>query len=380
MKRSNGLFLAAALVLLAGLSPLTGCQGGSAAGDPDKTGAAAMPPEFVKLLGQDDGFALALLFGADVQGNLKDCGCPKHPQGGLAWRMGYAEGLKKLVPDVAIVQLDAGRMFANSVGYIQPYDRVRNEWMLRAYGEAGFAAANISYYDVQMLAELLHKSEFENKRQKFPFLARLVSANVRPTKPDLVAPPRYLVETVTGKRLPKPIRLGITGVTMANPNPGAETLNFTIDDPAEALKLVLPELRAKSDFVIVMSYGPEAQTDKVTKVPGIDLVVVANNLGAMILQVQKVNDVSVVQAFSQTKMLGDLRFYYGTDGKLNQMRLSMPSLDKVIPTDRRWEQMVADAQKAIDEAMKATVDAPPAEPAGPPSSAAPPNSTTPSSK
>ncbi len=373
MKCKTGVLLAVACLLLVGLASLTGCQDGSAAGDADKAAATAMSPEFAQLLGRDDGFALALLFGGDVQGNLKDCGCPKHPQGGLAWRMGYTDGLKKLAPDAAILQLDAGRLFATSIGYVQPYDRVRNEWMLRAYHEAGFTAANISYFDLQMLAELLHKSEVERKRQQFPFVGRLVSANVRPAKPDLTTPPPYIIETVTGKRLPKPLRFGITGVTMANPNPGAETLNFTIEDPAEALKRILPELRAKADFVVVMSYGPEAQTDKVTKVPGIDLVVVANNLGAMILQVQKVNDVSVVQAFSQTKLLGDLRFYYGADGQLNQMRLAMPSLDKVIPTDRRWEQMVMEAQKAIDDAMKAAVDTPPAESAGPPSRSAPPS-------
>lgn len=91
----------------------------------------------------------------------------------------------------------------------------------------------------------------------------------------------------------------------------------------------------------------------------------------MILQVQKVNDVSVVQAFSQTKLLGDLRFYYGPDGQVSQMRLSMPSLDKDIPKSQRWEQMVADAQKAIDEAMKAVASAPPAEPAPPVSSPPP---------
>jgi len=370
MKPKSGIILAAALALLAGLLPSLSCQNGSAAGDANP-GTAAMSPEFAARLGQDDGFAISLLFGADVQGNLKDCGCPKHPQGGIAWRMGYAEGLKKLAPDAAIVQLDAGRMFANSVGYIQPYDRVRNEWMLRAYGEAGFAAANASYFDVQMLAELLHKPEFDTKRQTFPFLNRIVSANIRPTKPELTPLPAYVIETVESKRLPKPVRLGITGVTMANPNPGAETLNFAIEDPAEALKRVLPELRTKADFVIVMSYGPEAQTDKITKVPGIDLVVVANNSGAMYLQVQKVNDVSVVYAFSQTKLLGDLRLYYTPEGQISQMRLSMPSLDKDIPKDQRWEQMVADAQKAIDEAMKAVVNSPPAEPAGPPSSAAP---------
>ncbi len=372
MKPDTRKMLATALALLTALLPATGCQNGSAAGGVDKAAATAISPEFAARLGQDDGFAFSLLFGADVQGNLKDCGCPKHPQGGLAWRMGYVDGLKKLAPDAPTLQIDAGRMFANSVGgYVQPYDRIRNEWMLRAYGEAGFAAANVSYFDAQMLAELLHKSDASDKRQSFPFLARLVSANVRPAKPDLSAPTPYVIETVAGKRLPKPVRVGITGVTMANPNPGAETLNFTIEDPAEALKRVLPELRAKSDFVIVMSYGPEAQTDKVTKVPGVDLVVVANNLGAMILQVQKVNDVSVVQAFSQTKLLGDLRFYYAPDGTISQMRLSMPSLDKDIPTDRRWEQMVADAQKAIDDAVKATVDTPPAEPAGPVSAAPP---------
>ncbi|OYT72384.1 MAG: hypothetical protein CFK52_05030 [Chloracidobacterium sp. CP2_5A] len=364
--------LAAALTLLTGLLPAASCQNSSAAGDADKASATAMSPEFAARLGKDDGFAFSLLFGADVQGNLKDCGCPKHPQGGLAWRMGYVDGLRKIAPDAPALQLDAGRIFAHSVGgYVQPYDRVRNEWMLRAYGEAGFAAANVSYFDLPMLAELLHKPEFEAKRQLFPFAARLVSANIRPTRPDLAAPTPYVIETVAGKRLPKPVRLGITGVTMSNPNPSAETLNFAVEDPAEALKRVLPELRAKSDFVVVMSYGPEAQTDKVTKVPGIDLVIVANNLGAMILQVQKVNDVSVVQAFSQTKLLGDLRFYYAPDGTISQMRLSMPSLDKDIPTDRRWEQMVADAQKAIDDATKATVDAPPAESAGPASPAPP---------
>ncbi|MFQ3580584.1 MAG: hypothetical protein SNJ67_09635 [Chloracidobacterium sp.] len=365
MKRNVGTLLAAVCVLLAGLLPTTGCQDSSAANDAGKAKSTAISPEFAARLGQDDGFAFSLLFGADVQGNLKDCGCPKHPQGGLAWRMGYADGLKQMAPDAPFLQIDAGRMFAHSVGYVQPYDRTRNEWMLRAYGEAGFAAANMSYFDMPMLAELLYKSEVEAKRQAFPFLTRLVSANIRPAKPELVPPTPYIIETVTSKRLPKPVRVGITGVTMANPNPGAETLNFTIDDPAEALKRVIPELRAKCDFVVVMSYGPEAQTDKVTKVPGVDLVVVANNLGAMILQVQKVNDVSVVQAFSQTKLLGDLRFYYTPDGTLREMRLSMPSLDKDIPTDRRWEQMVVDAQKAIDEATKAVVNSPPSEAAGP---------------
>ncbi|HSQ18739.1 MAG TPA: hypothetical protein VLR92_00060, partial [Blastocatellia bacterium] len=45
-------------------------------------------------LGTDDGAALAILFGANMRGNLDLCDC-NYPRGGIARRVGYVQAFKK---------------------------------------------------------------------------------------------------------------------------------------------------------------------------------------------------------------------------------------------------------------------------------------------
>ncbi len=325
----------------------------------------AVSPALANLVGKDDGYAFSLMYGADVQGNLNDCGCPKHPQGGLAWRMGYVDGFKAVSPDAPAIQVDAGRIFATTVNVLQPYDRTRNNWVLKAYQQSGFAVANLSYYELPQLVELLVKPDVDVKKKEYPFIDKLVSANIKPARAEFSAPRPFLVETVTSKRAPKPIRLGFTGVTMADPNPGATpNIGYTVEDPIESLKKTLPELRKESDVVVVLVYGEADLVQKVAALEGIDIIISAHNNGAAMMNVQKLGNASVVSAFQQTKQLGDLRFYLTADGKIKELKNSLPILDKEIPKNPAAEKLATDAQTAIEESQKSAMNAPQV-PAGP---------------
>src|SRR5262245_25560743 len=68
---------------------------------------------FEERLGTAEGAALAILFGANMRGNLDLCDC-SHPRGGIARRVGYVEGFKKRFKDTPVVQVEAGQFWYNA--------------------------------------------------------------------------------------------------------------------------------------------------------------------------------------------------------------------------------------------------------------------------
>jgi 2',3'-cyclic-nucleotide 2'-phosphodiesterase (5'-nucleotidase family) len=362
--------LSALLLLGGGLS--SACTSGSASGD-NVAKPAAAPTNTKALqdrLGPDDGYAFAVMYGADIQGNLGDCGCPKHPQGGLAWRMGYVNGFKGLHADVPAVQVDAGHMFSHIIdagtNKLFPFERTRNTWTLQGYEKAGFAAANISYYDFAMIAELFNKDEYEAKRKEFPFMDKLVSANIRPVDATTVRPKQYVVTEVNSKRAPKPIRVAFTGVTISSPIPPLPGVKkqFDVDEPVEALKKTLPEMRKNADMTVVMVYGYDSTWQDVAKLADVDVVIYANNL-APAPDVKKVGGASVVTAYTQTKELGDLRVFLTPEGKIKELKNRLSILDAEIPKDAAAEKIVAEAQAAYEKSQREAYAAPPAAPQAP---------------
>src|SRR5262245_46781670 len=64
---------------------------------------------------KDDGYGIVLFYSMGIRGNLEVCGCPIHPLGGVARRMGYINAFRKRSPDVAILQVDAGYIFSDDM-------------------------------------------------------------------------------------------------------------------------------------------------------------------------------------------------------------------------------------------------------------------------
>jgi hypothetical protein len=308
-------------------------------------------------LGQDDGFHGTIFYGAELAGSIDDCGCPGHPQGGLPWRLGYTEGFRAAYPEAGYLQVDAGHSMANIIdvsGKLYPDQKTKNEWVLKAFDRFNFDAANISHNDIYFLAQFLRSGVWEQETQKHPMLARFVSANLEPEKPDsgLLAPPAYVVRTMTGKRIPGgSIRVAIIGLTENNPNLPTHT-GFKVVAPDVALDRVLPRARAESDIVVVLYFAaPDAAK------------VLADTIGskvnAFIVAGPRARDTepsftnlsNIAYARYQTRNLGELRLRL--DGKnVAGITNRYVTLDEQLPKDPIAEQMAAEAKESIKKAQE----------------------------
>lgn len=326
-----------------------------------------------EVLGEDDGFQGVIFYGAELQGSIDDCGCPGHPQGGLPWRLGYTEGFRSAYPDVAYLQVDAGHSMGDLIdntGKLFADQNVKCEWVVKAFDKFGFDAVNISHKDIYYLAKFLKAGEWEKAVAAQPGLARFVSANLEPEKADsgLVAPPPYVVRTMTGSRIPGgSIRVAFIGLTENNPNLPQHT-GFKVVSPEIALERVLPKAKAESDVVVVLLYGGAEIAQSLSKrtVGQVSTFIISHPTSRD--KEAQLGPVNLVYARFQTKNLGELRMKF--DGKsLASVTNRYVLMDAKLPKDPLAEAMAAEAKDAIKQAQIErfnNTNPPAADPAAPP--------------
>lgn len=282
--------------------------------------------------------------------------------GGLARRVSYANALSSQVNgEVPIVEVDAGNFLSDEINYKAAAEdpRIKNEWVLRAFDNYHVAAANVSQRDLPYLTELMASTAYKENLKRYPFLSRIVSANVTPASAAVQPFKPYVVEEIRGKRLgAKPLRVGIVGVSEKPAVAGSPTSGYTISDPVEAAKRVVPELRKTCDLVVVLAYADRDVAKRIgSEAPGIDIIIAAHQF-PLFNSVDEAGDAVVAMVASQTKWLGELRLYTSKDSKgpaiSNYLHRDVP-LDQVIPDD-------AGAAKLVQGARAAFQKLPPAPP------------------
>jgi hypothetical protein len=371
MKRS-GVFATAVLALALGV---TAC-GNVGANDPSAGHAnegsprvSFDTPEAKEMLGTDDGFQAALFYGGEMVGSIDDCGCPSHPEGGLPWRMGYTEGFRSAFPEVGYLQVDAGNSMStivDSKGQLFPDSVIKSDWVLKAFDSFNFDAANISYDDIYYLSRYLKKGEWEKAVAEHPMLGRYVSANIQPTKPDQIAPPPYVVRTVTGSRVPGgSLKVAFIGLTDENARTMANT-GFQIVPAEQALAKVIDKARAESDAVVVLAFmNPDFVKVLVPKFEGKVAAYVVAHGRAHTMEPELDGPARIVYSRNQTKQLGVLRLYL-KDKAIERVRNEYVVLDAKLPKDPKAEQMAADSKEAIKKAQEARFNSMSTEPQGQP--------------
>src|SRR5215831_10937224 len=155
-------------------------------------------------LDKDDGYGIVLFYSMGVRGNLEVCGCPIHPLGGVARRVGYINAFRKRSPDAAILQVDAGYIFSDDLNLegadLRADARLMNDWIVRANEAMNLDVVNLGYRDLLYAGSLL-KPDAKFKPEK----SSLISANVKALnagEADRARPAPYVIKIVTGKRLP----------------------------------------------------------------------------------------------------------------------------------------------------------------------------------
>lgn len=290
---------------------------------------AAKAASFDERLGPDDGAALAILFGANMRGNLELCDCT-YPRGGLARRVGYVEGFKRKFKDTAVIQVEAGFFLYDSTGY-QPAVVLQNEQVARAYSLFSPDVINLGRYDLIFARRLLAREGYEERARSLTMINKLISANGVFT-PEVAAPPPYLIKEVSGPRIrgrQKSLRVGFIG--LAEPIRPAEGRDGLVKDIFETAASVVPLARKECDLLVIVAHcGLKTAVRLAEENPRADIVIAGDADG--LFKPRQVGKTLVVFAAPGNIQQGDLRIYQSEDG-LMSFKFMAVDLDATVPAD-----------------------------------------------
>ena len=174
-------------------------------------------------------------------------------------------------------------------------------------GTLGYRATGLGERDLSMGYEFLDGLA---KKAKFPF----VSANTLYQKSGKPVFAPYAVFTLTQKEfkdLPvKSVKVGVTSFVRFNPTflkaaPNGD--NIIVGNPMEEAKKVIPELRSKCDFLIVLAALPKDDVHMIAKTyPGINLIFAAYG-GIMTPPEEAEGDTRIAYLGNQGKQIAEIR-------------------------------------------------------------------------
>jgi 2',3'-cyclic-nucleotide 2'-phosphodiesterase (5'-nucleotidase family) len=205
---------------------------------------------------------LTVIFSSDLLGLIRSCGCAVADNGGLGRRATYIENAKDKYPNLIV--LDAGDAMSLDLSYSQQEaDLTWDAFALM--GLDAFTPGEIDFiYGLPYLKRVVEKTGLE-----------MLAANIVDVETgEPVFGSRYrIVEIEEG------IRIGITGVLDDSIRfPGyIDQTPFRVEPVRETLDRMLPELKEKADFLILLSHlGRERSIELAEAVPDFDLVIVGH--------------------------------------------------------------------------------------------------------
>nr|WP_236621404.1 multiheme c-type cytochrome [Rhodopirellula sallentina] len=270
---------------------------------------------------------VALFVTGQQHGYIEPCGCTglENQKGGVARRMTFATQLRQ--QGWELMPIDAG----NLIRRFGRQAEIKFHRSLEALRKMGYVAVGFGPDDVRIgVGDLIQEAAAET-----PEDAVYASANVVLLDPSLM-PAYRVVERAT-------MKVAVTSIL--DPESLESTLNeeVILNDPLESAQTVMAQIKAESpDYTVLTFYGTEDAARKlVTKVEGIDLVVVAGGYGEPTYQPEAIEG-------SQTKMVltGNKGMYVGLVGlyKDAEMRYARVPLDDTFGDAPEMRQLMAEYQ------------------------------------
>jgi hypothetical protein len=359
-----GLFVAAALGFLdMGWKLAIGlAQGSKTRSQQDRKKLARKPAPsgtIANRLGTDDGYGLVVFFSGDIHGNLEVCGCPIHPMGGVARRMGYINAFRKRSPGASTILVDTGNIFSDELNTdrttLRADAKLMNDWIIRANETMPLSVVNLSYRDLRYARGFL-TPEARLKPEK----SGIVSANIRSEDSSTINPAPYKIVTVTAPRLKKPVRIAFIGLSDLAPEEyqeGVKASRFVIDDPLAAAKKALAEVNDKADVTVIVGYLRMTTANKIANQNDDLDVIIASDGRGLVPDPKQVNNALVMFGAKETKHLGELRMYTDAEGVVDRFTTRYVELDEVIADDPAMAVMTKQARREIDAAQTRMAEA-----------------------
>lgn len=189
---------------------------------------------------------ISLLHSSNRRSTVETCSCPAHPLGGI-------DREARVIEEIAAtkqpyVYVDAG-------GYLRLPPNTRS---LKGAAIALEAITTIGVHAVNVGATDLAAGQSFFKDPETSFSVPFVSANILDSKGKALFPAQRIVavKLLDGSKL----NVAIVGVTRpskadeSTPRTGAIAKEFTIADPKPILEKLIPELRKKTDLIVLLAY------------------------------------------------------------------------------------------------------------------------------
>ena len=280
-------------------------------------------------LGTDDGAALAILFGANMRGNLDLCDC-NYPRGGLARRVGYVEAFKKKFKETPVVHVEGGFFFFGSGGY--PMADLRNEQTARAFSRFPPDVINLGREDLRYAQKLLARDGLSERFKALPMIKNLISANAV-FGPEAVAPAPYVIKEVGGPRIyggKKKLKIGFIGVA-APTNPGGGIIDATVTNIFETTTRTVLKARKECDVLVIVAHCDLASALRLASENlEVDVVIAADSGG--IYNPRRIGNTLVITAAPGNIQESDLRLYFDKEGQISY-KFRAIDLDVLVPVD-----------------------------------------------
>ncbi len=208
---------------------------------------------------------LSVLFTGDTQGYLENCGCKVNQSGGVARRSTALTKLRKEDPEALL--LDAGSSF------VRPEKQLELDFLTRQEQALYLGSLDTMRYQAAAIGttELTFGLDYFREQThglKVPFLACNVRLAGRPIAPASIVLRSHGVRLAVIGVFEPPYGKSATALFEEN------TQSLTFDDPVEALRREVPDLRNKADLVVALGrLPPDTVRAAAAAVPGLDAII-----------------------------------------------------------------------------------------------------------
>ncbi|MCF7954638.1 MAG: hypothetical protein K9M75_02435 [Phycisphaerae bacterium] len=281
---------------------------------PSTYGSRELPGEF------------AIYYTCDTRGHIEPCGCTSGMEGGISRRSYF---LKNNLP-LDYLLVDAGDVSAGP----REWELLELEYILKGYESMGYHAVNAGHREVSI--------GFENLKKLGEKYSHFVSANVAGPDGELVFPPFIIAELSNGSRC------GIIGVVDDELTADQIGKGLSVTDPVEAIGKYLPEVKAGSDFVVLLAFaGAEKMKAIADQFFEIDVVV-----GGKVPQASgehlKQNKSVIVYNTGKGKRVGRLDVLTAADGS-RKFSNDIFILAESMKRDEKIVDLIAEFKKELKE-------------------------------
>jgi 2',3'-cyclic-nucleotide 2'-phosphodiesterase (5'-nucleotidase family) len=275
---------------------------------------------------------LDLLYTGDVIGFIEDCGCHLNPAGGLTRRAWIVNQLHANYPKTPLVLLDTGNFSDN------PTDvgDLRTATLLQAMKTLDYKAINVGERDLT-----LGYDDFVKRTQGLGL--NFVSTNIvkQGTKDPVFTP--WTIVKVSGTS-GKPVAIGVLGVDRYNPvwqKAGPEGTNLGMASPGDMIAKYLPELRAKSDIVVLLAaLSKEDAHDLAKRFQDIDLIL--GSYGGLYNTVEETEGrVGIYYTGNQGKRIGESRITLDASRRVGDVTTYMHFMTLNYPEDKAMKDAIS---------------------------------------